>query len=85
MEFEWDPEKAASNLAKHGIDFADAVGTFFDPLALTVPDDYSAEERFVTTGLDTLNRLVVVVHILVKRSNPAYFGTHRNAPRAQTV
>ena len=24
MEFEWDPEKAAENLAKHGVDFSEA-------------------------------------------------------------
>jgi uncharacterized protein len=31
MEFEWDPAKAASNLAKHGVDFAAATKVFDDP------------------------------------------------------
>lgn len=62
MDFEWDPEKAASNLVKHGVDFADAVGVFFDPTALTVVDDHPDEERFATTGLDTLDRFLVVVY-----------------------
>lgn len=33
---EFDPEKSASNLRKHGISFEDAHGVLFDPLALTV-------------------------------------------------
>ena len=28
MEFEWDPAKNAANIAKHGIDFADAIHIF---------------------------------------------------------
>jgi len=62
MEFEWDPKKAASNLQKHGVDFADATGVLFDEFALTIPDESSEEERFVTIGADPLNRLLVVVY-----------------------
>ena len=64
MRFEWDPEKAASNLAKHGVSFKEASTVFGDPLATTVPDpDHSFdEEREVTTGLSSQNRLVVVCH-----------------------
>lgn len=67
MHYEWDPDKADANLFKHGIDFADAVGVFEDPFALTQEDPHSyAESRFLTLGLDSLGRLVVVVY------------THRN-------
>jgi uncharacterized protein len=38
MEFEWDPVKAAANLAKHGIDFADAVCVFGDPKMVSIRD-----------------------------------------------
>ena len=38
MKFEWDPDKAARNLEKHGIDFADAALVLYDDLAVTVPD-----------------------------------------------
>jgi uncharacterized DUF497 family protein len=31
--YEWDAEKAASNLRKHGVDFADASVALEDPLA----------------------------------------------------
>jgi uncharacterized DUF497 family protein len=62
MDYEWDAEKARANRRKHGIDFADAVTVFSDPLALTIPDDYPDEERFVTLGMDALGRLLVVVY-----------------------
>jgi uncharacterized DUF497 family protein len=42
VEIEWDEKKAASNLRKHGIDFADAVLIFEDALALTTPTTRSA-------------------------------------------
>jgi uncharacterized DUF497 family protein len=62
MAFEWDAAKAASNLRKHGVDFADAVGVFHDPFALSRPDDASDEERFVGIGTDFLGRILVVVY-----------------------
>ena len=59
---EWDPRKAATNLRKHGIDFADAVAVLADDLATTVPDEDAGEERFVTLGPDAMGRLLVVVY-----------------------
>jgi hypothetical protein len=63
-EFEWDPEKAANNLRKHGISFVEAATVFFDTLSVTIPDPlHSAEEdRFVITGLSNRQRVLVVVH-----------------------
>jgi uncharacterized DUF497 family protein len=43
------------------VDFADAVGVFFDALAITIPDLHQEEERFVTLGMDFLGRVLVVV------------------------
>jgi len=56
----WDADKAASNLRKHGVDFADAVGVLEDPGAVTIPDEAADEERFVTVGMDALGRVLVV-------------------------
>lgn len=38
MRFEWDPEKAARNLAKHGVSFAEASTAFDDPLSVMITD-----------------------------------------------
>jgi uncharacterized DUF497 family protein len=62
VPYEWDPAKNRANLAKHGVDFADAVAVFEDGLALTRPDTESrGEPRFVTLGMDGFGRHLVVV------------------------
>lgn len=62
MEFEWDRRKAASNLRKHGIDFADAATVLDDPMALTLSEDRAGEERLVSMGVDALGRTLVVIY-----------------------
>jgi uncharacterized protein len=63
VHFEWDPGKAASNFAKHGVHFVDAVDVFEDYLALTMRDaNLGNEERWVTLGMDALGRLLVVIY-----------------------
>lgn len=63
MSYRWNPKKAASNLEKHGVDFADAVGVFEDEWALTLKEEYvEGEQRFVTVGMDFLGRVLVVVY-----------------------
>ena len=46
MEFEWDPEKAVGNLAKHGIGFIEASTIFGDPLELTLADPSHSGDEF---------------------------------------
>lgn len=62
MSYEWDPKKAARNLRKHGVDFADAVTALEDELALTIDDDYPHEQRFVAIGTNALGRVLVVAY-----------------------
>ena len=63
MDYRWDPQKAVSNLQKHGIDFADAVGVFEDEWGLTVrEDEVEGEQRFVTLGTDFLGGVIVVAY-----------------------
>lgn len=64
MEFEWDPNKAASNLKKHKVSFGEAATVLGDPLSITVPDpDHSwAEDRYLTVGTSDLGRLLIVAH-----------------------
>ena len=64
MDFEWDPGKAARNLIKHGVAFAEAATVFGDPLAFTFadPDHSHDEDRFLTFGHSTAGRLLIVSH-----------------------
>jgi len=59
---QWDPEKAAANLRKHGVDFADAETALRDEMAMTMPDDDPDGQRFVALATDALGRLLVVVY-----------------------
>jgi uncharacterized DUF497 family protein len=61
MKYQWDKNKAKSNLQKHGIELADAVSVFSDNLAITIPDNRFDEDRFVTIGMDAFGRILVVV------------------------
>lgn len=45
MAFDWDPNKAQSNLRKHGVSFEAATKVFDDPAPLEIPDDCIDEER----------------------------------------
>jgi len=64
MRFEWDPEKARRNLAKHGSSFAEAATAFADPLSLTTfdPDHSDEEDRYLLLAATYSLHLVVVSH-----------------------
>ena len=62
MDYQWDPNKAKSNLKKHGVRFADAVSVFEDENAVTIEDEHENENRFITIGRDILLRILVVVY-----------------------
>ena len=59
-----DPDKAADNFLKHGVDFDEAETVFADTLSITMPDpDHShGEERWLMIGLSRKGRLLVVCH-----------------------
>jgi hypothetical protein len=61
---QWDPEKAASNYTKHGVDFHEAGTVLDDPLSTTFPDpDHSLDEqRYLTIGSSLSGRILVVAH-----------------------
>jgi uncharacterized DUF497 family protein len=63
MEVEFDPAKAATNLRKHRVSFAHAEQALRDLSAITIEDpDTSAEQTFITLGMDALGRILVIVH-----------------------
>jgi uncharacterized DUF497 family protein len=63
MDFEFDPDKAKANLHKHKVSFSHAEQALRDPFAFTIEDpDSEGEARFVTLGMDSLGRVLVVVH-----------------------
>lgn len=82
VDYEWDPAKAAANLKKHGVAFADAALSLEDPLGLTVPDpDASGEARFICLGADPTGRLLVTV--FAPRGKRIRIISSRKASRAE--
>ncbi|PUB83806.1 MAG: hypothetical protein DBP01_15360 [gamma proteobacterium symbiont of Ctena orbiculata] len=83
MDFEWDPRKAAENLHKHGVDFADAVIALEDENALTIEDRDHPEQRFKTLGLGPDLKVLFVVHA-ERNENLIRIISARDADRSQT-
>ena len=83
FKFEWDDQKAASNLSKHGVSFDEVVSAFGDGRALTFSDtDHSElEDRSRTYGFSNKTRLLVVVH--TERRNGIRIVSARKATRSK--
>ncbi|MBE9116897.1 BrnT family toxin [Lusitaniella coriacea LEGE 07157] len=62
MKFEWDENKAARNLSKHGVEFEEAKTVFDDPLYIDFydPDHSDDEERYLIVGESQRGRLLIV-------------------------
>lgn len=69
VNFEWDDQKNAENIHKHGIDFADIPELFNGPMLIDLDDRFEYdEERWIGIGL--LRNLVAVI-IFTERVNDA--------------
>ena len=64
VNFEWDPAKVQINRRKHRVAFEEAATVYGDALALTYPDpDHSiSEQRFITVGMSSAKRVLIVAH-----------------------
>jgi uncharacterized DUF497 family protein len=64
LDIVWDDVKAQTNLAKHGVTFAQAATVMLDPLAMTVYDEAHSEteERWFTLGQSSEGRLLAIAH-----------------------
>ena len=72
VNFEWDEDKAASNIKKHGVSFEEAKSVFFDGSALQFFDETHTqleENRFLMLGMSNEARLVMVCHCERKDGN----------------
>ena len=69
-DFEWDTDKARENRTKHKASFEEAATVFLDPRALSIYDtEHSeAEDRWLTLGISSAGRLMVVCHTYQKET-----------------
>ena len=81
-EFEWDPAKADSNLAKHGIDFVDAIKIFDDPALYVIVDArVYGERRYKALGL--LDGKVLLIVYTMRGDNICRLISARRANRRE--
>ena len=83
MEFEWDGQKAAKNLSKHGVTFDEAKTIFDDPLYIDFydPDHSDEEERHLIIGESRRGRLLIVSY--TEREDVARLISAREATPAE--
>ena len=64
IKFEWDSQKAKSNLNKHGVSFEEARSVFYDDNAIQFFDSESSEseDRFLMLGLSHNSGILLVCH-----------------------
>jgi uncharacterized DUF497 family protein len=65
IAFEWDSQKAAENVRKHGVSFDLACEAFFDPFVYYLDDETVSDElRNMIIGMSTTWKLLFVVYVL---------------------
>ena len=67
--FEWDSNKANTNIRKHRVSFERSAEIFLDPFADSIFDDehsFAKEDRWVTIGKDN-NEIVLVINHTFKQ------------------
>jgi len=80
-KFEWDEDKARSNLAKHGVTFEEATTVFMDPFAIIFTDErHSRDElREIIIGHSQFGQLLLVS--FTERSDAIRLISARKATR----
>ena len=83
MEYEWDNNKALTNLAKHDVSFEEAKTVFDDPLYVDFydPDHSYNEQRFILLGESTQGRLLFVSYM--ERNNAIRIISAREATQSE--
>ena len=82
-EFEWDPAKAARNLAKHGVSFEEAATSFDDALGGILDDPrHSVDEaRYILLAMSDRGRLLATM--FTERGDVIRLMSARRATRAE--
>lgn len=71
LRFEWDEKKNEINIKKHGVSFEEASTSFYDDLAIIIPDEKHSEdeERFTLIGKSENNR---ILYVSLRKSRGSY-------------
>ena len=85
IRFEWDATKAAINIKKHGVSFAEAQSIFYDEFAVQFfdQDNSDEEDRFLLLGMSTTARLLLVCHCERESGSVIRIISARNATKRE--
>jgi uncharacterized protein len=83
MTFEWDPRKAAENLAKHGIPFDYATRAFDDPYRIEQEDQTSFYEETRYHAIGMVGNLLLFVAFTYCQDNICPISARKATPRAR--
>lgn len=83
MQFEWNPEKAETNLKKHDVGFEEAKTVFGDFLARIFEDEQhsSEEKRNIIVGHSTKNRLLIISYTERENDTIRIISARETTPR----
>lgn len=85
--FEWDPEKALANVAKHAVSFEEAATVFGDDDAvfdndLSHSDD---EDRFIIIGISARERMLLTVYTIRRADLVRIISSRRTLPHERKI
>jgi len=85
IHFEWDDQKAKSNIKKHAVSFEEAQTVFFDDMAVQFWDESHSrkEERFLMLGLSNKLRILLVVHCFRENDSAIRIISARKATKKE--
>ncbi len=85
IQFNWNENKAKSNIQKHGVSFTEATSVFDDDAARLIsdPDHSEKEDRFVLLGISCSLKVLVVVHCYKDEENMIRIISARKATRSE--
>ena len=83
LDFEWDENKAAANLSKHGVSFDEARTVFDDPVYVDFydPDHSYDEHRYIIIGQAQRGWLLIVSY--TERENLVRLISAREVTRGE--
>ncbi|AZV18580.1 BrnT family toxin [Mesorhizobium sp. M7A.F.Ce.TU.012.03.2.1] len=79
--FEWDEDKNAANIAKHGISFEEAITIFEGPVVSA--EDYGAYDEIRERSFGLLNGIVVICVIHTDRGQAIRLISARKATKQE--
>ena len=85
LRFEWDHNKAKTNIEKHGISFEEAATVFDDEQAVLFddPDHSQEEDRSILLGFSFMANMLIVCHCLREKGNVIRIISARKATKSE--